>query len=160
MKSELQGFFLQVPEMMPCGQPRTIKWPFYHNARPMQNSETMSVCCAVPVTQTKRSERKRKGGVSNNMFVWRSKLITVWMSHSLCYSLLEPQRGSLLYCEYMNTDVWLSSGFSLDPECISADCKHARSCVWAQTYRNYEGQNLKCAATLIPPDTIQPHSHN
>lgn len=100
------------------------------------------------------------GGVSNNMFVWRSKLITVWMSHSSCYSLLEPQRGSLLYCEYMNTDVWLSARFSLDPECISADCKHARSCVSAKTYRNYEGQNLKCAATPIPPDTIQPHSHN
>lgn len=72
---------------------------------------------------------KEEGGVGNNMFVWRSKLMTVWMSHSLCYSLLEPQRGSLLYCEYMNTDLWLSSGFSLDPECINADCKHARSCV-------------------------------
>lgn len=57
------GFFppsvLQVPQMMQCAQPHNIKWPFYHHVQPRQDS--YSVCCAVPLTQTKRSERKRRG---------------------------------------------------------------------------------------------------
>lgn len=31
-----------------------------------------------------KDQRERGGGVSNNMFVWWSKLITLWMSHTAC----------------------------------------------------------------------------